>query len=186
MSDEYIYCCHTVARYVDLPKADCKCKTNVHVKVECDDRSGRRETAAFRAVNDAVQRMEAAREFYKVLFQNEQFDIGKIYDANESTFIPRKDGVYYVAGTVTFFPDDDSIPYRVRLEIRVNGTSVAADNDFFSSINELLVGNTINVSTVLQLQKGDLVEIYVTSTTPGAISENNPSFSTRFEAAKYR
>ncbi|WP_078381994.1 hypothetical protein [Sutcliffiella halmapala] len=166
-----------------------KCKTDINIKVKCNDENGNgtSETDAFRAVNNTPQVIDEADVFYKVLFQEEQFDIGDVYNANNSTFIPRRSGVYYVAGTVTFSANDSTIPYRVRVEIRVNGVSVAADNDFWDEIDDLFVYvNAINVATILQLEAGDLVEVFLTSTSSGAINVNEPDFSTRFEAAKFR
>ncbi|MCM3620184.1 hypothetical protein M3936_21745 [Sutcliffiella horikoshii] len=166
-----------------------KCKTDINIKVKCNDGNGddNRETDAFRAVNTEPQTIADVDTFYKVLFQNEQFDIGDIYNSNNSTFVPRRSGVYYVAGTVTFIADDGTIPYRVRVEIRVNGVSVAADNDYWAEIDQQFrYVNTINVNTVLQLEAGDLVEVFLTSTTPGSIDLDTPGFSTRFEAAKFR
>lgn len=166
-----------------------KCKTDINIKVKCDDRNGdgNRETDAFRAVKTEVQRIETPNEFYKVLFQEEQFDNGDIYNSNTSTFVPRRSGVYYVAGTVTFIADDGTIPYRVRVQIYVNGESVAADNDYWAEIDDQFrYVNAINVNTILQLEAGDLVEVFLTSTTPGIIEVDTPDFSTRFEAARFR
>ncbi|MBM7618491.1 hypothetical protein JOC95_000333 [Bacillus tianshenii] len=84
--------------------------------------------------------------FNKVLFQTEQFDIGNIYNAGTSTFVPLKAGVYLVAGTVTLLPDSTTTEYRVRVEIHVNGVSVAADNDYWGEIDQagVLFVNAIN------------------------------------------
>ncbi|WP_235864078.1 hypothetical protein [Sutcliffiella halmapala] len=158
---------------------------DINIIVNCRDGNGEQGLAAFRAVNNTPQRVDEADTFYKVLFQDEQFDIGGIYNANTSTFVPREDGIYYVAGTVTFFPDNTIDPYRVRVEIRVNGVSVAADNDYWG---EGVLVNVINVATILQLEAGDLVEIFLTSTTPGEIllnSDTQPIYSTRFEASRF-
>ncbi|WP_223701190.1 hypothetical protein [Sutcliffiella deserti] len=160
-----------------------KCDPKININVNCSDNGDHDETIAFRAVNNLQQRIDEIDVFEKVLFQNEQFDIGNVYNSNNSTFVPREDGVYYVAGTVSFLPDSTTEDYRVRVEIRVNGFSVAADNDYWGEINQQFVYvNAINVSTILQLEAGDLVEVFITSTTPGTILINEPSFSTRFEA----
>lgn len=160
-----------------------RCDKGITVNVNCGRNEDQDETAAFRAVNNQEQRIDEVGVFDKVLFQTEQFDIGNIYNANNSTFVPRKDGVYYVAGTVSFLPDNTTEDYRVRVEIRVNGVSVAADNDYWGEIDQpFLFVNAINVSTILQLEAGDLVEVFITSTTPGVIQTNVPDFSTRFEA----
>lgn len=166
--------------------------TDIKINVNCDGKGkgkgngGHDETAAFRAVSNRDQRVAVVDDFNKVLFQNEQFDIGNIYNAATSTFVPLEEGVYSVAGTVTFLPDSTTTEYRVRVEIHVNGVSVAADNDFWGEIDQAGVRfvNAINVSTILQLEPGDIVEVFVTSTTPGFILADAPSFSTRFEAAK--
>lgn len=166
-----------------------KCKTNININVKCNDDNGddSRETDAFRAINTENQEIEEIDRFYKVLFQEEQFDSGDIYNSNNSTFVPRRSGVYYVAGTVTFLANDGTIPYRVRVEIRVNGVSVAADNDFWAEIDDrFLYVNAINVNTILQLEALDKVEVFLTSTTPGVIEQNIPDLSTRFEAARFR
>ncbi|MGM0838680.1 MAG: hypothetical protein ACQEV7_21300 [Bacillota bacterium] len=150
----------------------------IKINVNCEGKGNgdQDETAAFRAVNDQDQRVE--------VFQNEQFDIGNIYNAAASTFVPLKEGVYSVAGTVTFLPDSTTTEYHVRVEIHVKGVSVAADNDYWGDIKVTGVRfvNAINVSTILLIQPGDLVEVCVTSTTPGVILTDTPSFSTRFEA----
>lgn len=162
-----------------------KVDKSINIKVNCGDGNQGQDSAAFRAVNNATQRVDVIGELYKVLFQEEQFEIGDIYNANTSTFVPVEDGIYYVAGTVTFFPDNIEDPYRVRVEIHVNGGSVAADNDYWG---EGFLVNTINVATILQLEAGDLVEVFLTSTTPGAIQinfETQPAYSTRFEASKF-
>lgn len=107
-------------RFTHFPKVEVKqkCKTDVNIHVKCHGENGNSgdETAAFRAVNNANQPIDMANQFYKVLFQEEQFDIGDIYNANNSTFVPRQSGVYYVAGTVTFIADDrdHSLPCSCR------------------------------------------------------------------------
>ncbi len=162
-----------------------KKEKDINVVINCGNGGGEEESAAFRAVNGDVQTYGTPDEFVKVLFQVEQFDIGNVYNANTSTFVPTEEGIYFVGGTVTFFPNDSTIPYRARVEIRVNGVSVAADNDFFNNIESFPYVNAINTSTVLQLQAGDLVEIFLTSTAPGIIDRNVSGISTRFEASKF-
>ncbi|TYS55910.1 hypothetical protein FZC74_17785 [Sutcliffiella horikoshii] len=122
---------------------------------------------AFRAINTEPQEVIEADTFYKVLFQDEQFDFGDIYNPNSSTFVPQQDGVYYVSSIVTFLATSNENPYRVRLEIRVNGTSVSADNDYW---DEFAFSNAVQVSTVLFLEADDIVEVYLTSTVPGRIN----------------
>ncbi|MGD6994130.1 hypothetical protein [Sutcliffiella horikoshii] len=140
---------------------------------------------AFRAINTVPQEVPEAATFHKVLFQDEQFDFGDIYNPNSSAFVPQQDGVYNVSSIVTFLATSNENPYRVRLEIRVNGTSVAADNDYW---DEFAFSNAVQVSTVLFLEADDIVEVYLTSTVPGRINLNSiiqPSFSTRIDASKF-
>ncbi|WP_404445866.1 hypothetical protein LG307_20230 [Sutcliffiella horikoshii] len=143
------------------------------------------QTPAFRAAKVDWQDYDNADELVKVFFTGVQFDNGDIYNANTSTFVPSEDGVYFVAGKVTFFPKNDAIPFRARLEVRVNGESVAADNEYFLSgvVPSMVFANIVNTSTILQLQAGDLVEIFFTSTSRGIIDDDRDGSSTRFEAA---
>lgn len=71
------------------------------------------------------------------------------------------------------------------VEIRVNGNpAVAIDNDFFG--RGLNFANVVNVSTILQLEAGDRVEIFAQSSTSGIIRANdNGVVSTHFEAARF-
>lgn len=133
------------------------------------------------------QDYDNANELVKVLFTGVQFDKGDIYNENTSTFVPVESGVYFVAGTVTFFPRNDAIPFRARLEVRVNGESVEADSDYFFSgvVPSMFFANIVNTSTILQLQAGDLVEIFFTSTSRGIINDDGDGSSTRFETARF-
>ena len=46
-------------------------------------------------------------------------------------FMPKTKGVYSIIGTIGFFPNDPTLNYRARVEIRVNGNAaIAIDNDF--------------------------------------------------------
>lgn len=45
--------------------------------------------------------------------------------------MPKTKGVYSIIGTIGFFPNDPTLNYRARVEIRVNGNAaIAIDNDF--------------------------------------------------------
>lgn len=144
----------------------------------------RARPSAVRAVSDANQRVPA-NTFVKVRYQNEDFDLNNEYNPANSTFTPRQDGVYQVMGTISFDPDNNNVDYRARVEIRVNGNpAISTDNDFFGGgVN---FSNVVSVSTILQLQAGDRVEVFAQSSTAGFINENVPgSNSTRFEVARY-
>ncbi|PER84363.1 hypothetical protein CN487_03040 [Bacillus cereus] len=58
--------------------------------------------------------------------------------------------------------------------------AIAIDNDFFCPIN---FGNVVAVSSIIQLNAGDIVEVFAQSSVAGVIS--NVENSTHFEAAKF-
>ncbi|PGD59870.1 ABC transporter permease [Bacillus wiedmannii] len=194
------YCKDCKKKYHDCHKKSRKCydkydgyyekcdkkyeeKPSVNVKVDCccDDKKDKLVRAsAFRAVSTVNQNVPT-NTFLKVLFQNEQFDLANEYNPATSIFIPKTKGVYSVIGTITFDPDNQNINYRARVEIRVNGnTAIAIDNDFFGPIN---FANVVAVSSIIQLNSGDVVEVFAQSSVAGIIStvEN----STHFEAARF-
>ncbi|EEK44977.1 hypothetical protein [Bacillus paranthracis] len=115
------------------------------------------------------------------MFQNEQFDLANEYNPATSIFIPKTKGVYSVIGTIGFFPNDPSLNYRARVEIRVNGNAaIAIDNDFFGPIG---FGNVVSVSTIIQLHAGDQVEVYAQSSIDGVLSPSEDG--SHFEAARF-
>jgi hypothetical protein len=140
--------------------------------------------SAFRAVKSLNQPV-AAGQFVKVLYENEQFDLAYEYDPDSSTFVPSTNGVYDILGAITFQPNDGSLDYRARVEIRVNGNAeIVIDNDFFGGNIGFL--NVVSVSAILQLQAGDTVEIFATSSIAGSITANASGISsTHFEAARF-
>ncbi|TYR74549.1 ABC transporter permease [Rossellomorea vietnamensis] len=142
-----------------------------------------RRPSAFRAVSLQDQEIEADTAV-KVFFNEEAFDLGLEYKRRNSLFVPRRDGVYLIQGTLSFEPDNFEENYRTRVEVRVNGNPYeAADNDFWGSGVE--VENVVQVSAILQLEAGDEVEIYVESSIPGTIASYQPgSNTTSFSAAK--
>ncbi|GAB6429950.1 hypothetical protein bcgnr5372_43080 [Bacillus luti] len=165
-------------------KCDKKHEENpwVHVKVDCCDDKGEKlvRASAFRAIKTGIQNIPADT-FVKVLFQNEQFDLANEYNPATSIFIPKTKGVYSVIGTIAFIPNNINVNYRARVEIRVNGNpAIAIDNDFFGPIN---FANVVAVSSIIQLNAGDLVEIFAQSSVAGVIS--NVENSTHFEAARF-
>lgn len=155
----------------------------VNVKVNCccdDNKDELVRASAFRARN-TVDQTVPANTFVKVLFQNEQFDLANEYNPATSIFIPKTRGVYSVIGTIAFIPNNLNTNYRARVEIRVNGNpAIAIDNDFFGPIN---FANIVTVSSIIQLNAGDVVEVFAQSSVAGVIStvEN----STHFEAARF-
>ncbi|MGM0837320.1 MAG: C1q-like domain-containing protein [Bacillota bacterium] len=161
-------------------KDNCK---DITINVDCGKDKRDRRTPAFRALKQTNQPL-AAGQSTKITFEEEQFDIGNIYNAGNSTFVPRESGIYYVAASFTFSPNQN-VPYRTRADIVVNGITVQVDNDYW---DQLFILNVVNVSAVLQLEAGDLVEIFGQSSTAGTIfsdvEDPGLAFSTNFEAFK--
>lgn len=130
---------------------------------------------------NTVNQPVPANTFVKVLFQNEQFDLANEYNPATSIFIPKTRGVYSIIGTIGFFPNNSNSNYRARVEIRVNGNAaIAIDNDFFGTIN---FGNVVSVSTIIQLNEGDQVEVYAQSSIDGVLSISEDG--SHFEAARF-
>jgi len=108
--------------------------------------------------------------------------MNKIDRHKERMITIKKDGVYSLVATIGFLPNDTTVDYRARVEIRVNGTAVIAiDNDFFGG-NTIFV-NVVSVSTIYNLEKGDRVEVFAESNVDGTIvTTENVS---HFEAARF-
>lgn len=139
--------------------------------------------SAFRAQSNA-NRAVPANTSVKVPYLNEQFDLANEYNPATSTFIPNTDGVYSIIASVSFFPNVPT-QYRVALEIRLNGNQVAAaDNDFFGALANIT--NAVTVSSILQLQAGDTVEIFVLSNVAGTLLTQGLNVAaSHFEAARF-
>ena len=157
-----------------------------YVKVKCcdDKKEELVRASAFRAVN-TVNQPVLANTPVKVLFQNEQFDLANEYNPVTSIFTPKTRGVYSVLGNITFSPNDFNVNYRARVEIRVNGNpAIAIDNDFFGT--GVFFNNDVSVTTILQLEAGDLVEVFAESSIAGVIVQNVNGVNTvHFEAARF-
>ncbi|OJD87360.1 ABC transporter permease [Bacillus cereus] len=165
------YCKEYKKKHHDCCKNTCKCHDNKDNLVRA---------SAFRARNTVNQNVPA-NTFVKVLFQNEQFDLANEYNPATSIFMPKTKGVYSIIGTIGFFPNDPTLNYRARVEIRVNGNAaIAIDNDFFGPIS---FGNVVSVSTIVQLNAGDEVEIYAQSSIDGVLSPLEDG--AHFEAARF-
>ncbi|MBU8851848.1 hypothetical protein BGM24_07665 [Bacillus sp. FJAT-26377] len=147
----------------------------------CSSTQGNTRDSAFRALSLTNQSV-SANTSVKVSYQFKQFDLANEYNPVTSTFRPKKDGVYSLVATIGFLPNDTTVDYRARVEIRVNGTAVIAiDNDFFGG-NTVFV-NVVSVSTIYNLEKGDRVEVFAESNVDGTIvTTENVS---HFEAARF-
>jgi hypothetical protein len=137
--------------------------------------------SAFRAVRDGTNASipVVADTNVLVLYPNEQYDLINEYSTLTSTFIPATRGIYSIIASVEFSADTLD-PYRVRITIRVNTINVAIDNDFFSTIGN---NNVASVSTNIQLNAGDQVQVFVQSSVNGSIV-SDPA-TTRFEATRF-
>ncbi|ALC83898.1 MULTISPECIES: hypothetical protein [Bacillus] len=125
--------------------------------------------SAFRATG--VNQSLPANNTVKVNFPNQQFDLANEYDAATSTFIPAIDGVYIIQATITFQTNfnDRNLNFFARANIRLNGNFVkGVDTGYRLAAN--LVGNqnlpnTVTVSTIVQLEAGDRVDVTAISST---------------------
>ncbi|WP_459500773.1 ABC transporter permease [Bacillus sp. C1] len=157
-------------------------KIDVKVNCCCDDHGKNLVRAsAFRAVSNVDQNLPA-NTLVKVLFQNEQFDLANEYNPATSVFIPKTDGVYSIIGTVAFGPNDLFQDYNTTIEIRVNGGEIIVSHNTFFGGGVFFL-NDVTVTTILELQAGDMVEIFAQSNQDGVIFISDGV--TRFEAARY-
>jgi hypothetical protein len=141
----------------------------------------RENPSAFRAVNNtANQTVTADNPVNPVLYPDVMFDVNREYDPVTSTFTPKQNGVYSIIASVNFIPNVIPSSYRVLVEIYVNGSPIASDNDFFG---EIVIGDVTSVSAILQLAGGDKVNISALVSTNGIINANPTA--THFEAARF-
>ncbi|HDR5272354.1 TPA: collagen-like protein [Bacillus thuringiensis] len=134
--------------------------------------------SAFRAFKSTDQSV-IANTLSIVTFETTQFDLNGEYDG-VSTFIPQQDGVYLIITTIIFSPTDDTLNYVTEVFITVNSTLIAGDDSFFGGNTGLL--NAVTVSTIVQLNAGDMVQVQAGSTVDGAIAS---PLLTNFQAARF-
>ncbi|WP_277996805.1 exosporium leader peptide [Bacillus cereus] len=134
--------------------------------------------SAFRAFKSTDQSV-IANTLSIVTFETTQFDLNGEYDG-VSTFIPQQDGVYLIITTIIFSPTDDTLNYVTEVFITVNSTLIAGDDSFFGGNTGLL--NAVTVSTIVQLNAGDMVQVQAGSTIDGAIAS---PLLTNFQAARF-
>ncbi|WP_260859090.1 collagen-like protein, partial [Bacillus thuringiensis] len=134
--------------------------------------------SAFRAFKSTDQSV-TANTLSLVTFETTQFDLNGEYDG-VSTFIPQQDGVYLIITTIIFSPTDDTLNYVTEVFITVNSTLIAGDDSFFGGNTGLL--NAVTVSTIVQLNAGDMVQVQAGSTIDGAIAS---PLLTNFQAARF-
>ncbi|PEA15092.1 hypothetical protein CON42_13280 [Bacillus thuringiensis] len=134
--------------------------------------------SAFRAFKSTDQSV-TANTLSIVTFETTQFDLNGEYDG-VSTFIPQQDGVYLIITTIIFSPTDNTLNYVTEVFITVNSTLIAGDDSFFGGNTGLL--NAVTVSTIVQLNAGDMVQVQAGSTIDGAIAS---PLLTNFQAARF-
>ncbi|MEK4011972.1 hypothetical protein [Peribacillus sp. FSL M8-0224] len=192
---------------------DCHLCHKKHNDCHCDDKKHNLVRAsAFRANKNTPQLYEAAlTPSVKVLFQTEQFDLADEYNPHISTFIPTKDGIYEITAKVSFCPSksksNDSSKnkkdnckcdyckknhsskdkkkhflkegYVASIAINVNGDDLDIVNDFFGKSRPI----GLSVTTILQLQAGDWVQVIFSAGANGEILAE--TLLTNFQAARF-
>ncbi|WP_225990139.1 MULTISPECIES: hypothetical protein [unclassified Bacillus (in: firmicutes)] len=155
----------------------------IKVHVDCcnSNRENTRESA-FRATS-ATNQAVAANETIQVLYQNEQFDLANEYSTTTSSFIPKKDGVYNIIGSVHFQPTVLTTPYQINVSISVNGVSIGPDKESHGAVNvgTITRDNIVETVDILQLNAGDVVEVVAVSSLAGLFLAGN---GTRFAASR--
>ncbi|WP_051725897.1 C1q-like domain-containing protein [Bacillus gaemokensis] len=135
---------------------------------------------AFRAVNFAAPQDVTANIPVQVQFPDFEFNVNSGYDPGTSRFFPSQNGVYSVIASIRFDPENITDNYSILIEIRLNDTTIAAEDNDFAFAGAI---NIISVAAILQLQTGDKLEVFVTSTVNGFIQRRRSA--THFEAARF-
>ncbi|MDR6224352.1 C1q-like domain-containing protein [Desmospora profundinema] len=148
-----------------LPKADKK--SNITQVV-----------SAFRAVRTGPQPL-AALTFTRVLYTTERLDTNNEYNTATGEFIPQQSGIYSFIASAEFFPTTPGQIFFLQLFIRVNGVSVASEFTFSTGRDVVT-----SVSTIVQLQAGDVVDVLARSSVSGNINNFSTVIETRFEGAR--
>ncbi|PGD51131.1 hypothetical protein COM38_19405 [Bacillus toyonensis] len=134
--------------------------------------------SAFRAIKQSPQQytnMVPSR----VIYETEIFDLNDEYNAILSAFIPKQNGIYFLAASIlisTGIPDVTSA-----LTIEVNNTDALVDNEAFPDFFEF--APVISVSGVLFLNAGDVVTVRQNTTGPGILTFDDSA--AHFEAARF-
>lgn len=129
---------------------------------EKDEKKENVRESAFRAIKTVAQTILKTGEGVKVFFQTEQFDLANEYDPVTSTFIPKQHGIYSIIASVSFVPLGHPTG-SILLQIRVNGNIVASNSE------PTTIDGSASVSTTLQLQADDRVEVFFDSDNKGKI-----------------
>ncbi|MES5896557.1 hypothetical protein [Bacillus cereus group sp. RP43] len=134
--------------------------------------------SAFRAVNGSPQTI--GTNFTLVGFDTEEFDLNNEYiPGNVSLFIPKQDGVYLIEASIGVTVETTEPTFTIAIVIFLNSSPIQVKNNFINS-NAI---NIVAVSSILQLQAGDTVQIFAASGEIGTISEEISV--TNFAAARF-
>ncbi|WP_342604903.1 hypothetical protein [Peribacillus sp. FSL E2-0159] len=131
--------------------------------------------------SSVLQPLAGTLPLAKVFFPNVLLDLENEYDPSTSTFTAKNSGVYLFFTSLNFFSDPIGVPYQVRVQIQVNGSSVGTDDEF-TRVHSGDFTPVISLSAKVNLNAGDTVEVFASSTTPGVLL---PGKATRFEGARF-
>lgn len=136
--------------------------------------------SAFRAVKTFGQDVFA--QFQQVTYETQEFDLQNEYDPSNSTFIPKKGGVYTITASAAFYPNAPfGKPLTATMLIRINGMDIARQDHYF--LPTQAGPHAVEVSTIIQLSAGDAVQVW-TVITGGAMTIFGNA-GTNFGAARF-
>lgn len=137
--------------------------------------------SGFRALGTAIQPV-AANVPLRVLYPGVEFDLNNEYQI-PATFVPNQRGMYSITASVAFNPNNLNVTSSLTLQILVNNVLRATDNESF--VPGIGTSN-LAVTTIVELQAGDRVEVFFQSSNAGRIFPSSPfaSMATHFEAGR--
>lgn len=148
----------------------------------------RTKPSAFRAIGGFNQSVTASTDL-KLIYSVEEYDLNNEYNSGAiSTFVPKQRGVYSIVATANFVPTTLNQSTSISINIRVNNVLVASSSEVWNPPGGLGGGaNTVEVSTISELQAGDSVEVFFNSTRNGTVFQSSPfsSMGTAFQAARF-
>jgi hypothetical protein len=139
--------------------------------------------SAFRAIANFNQSITAFAQT-KLNFTNEQFDLRDEYDL--TAFVPKQRGIYSIEASAEFGPNVFNVTHSIFISIRVNNDVVASSREVWVPVSGA-GSNTVQVSTISELQAGDRVEVFFFSNQNGTVFQSSPfaSMGTTFQAARF-
>jgi len=158
-----------------------RCIYSIELRVPQEPPEISQPQSAFRAIK-TIDQTNIGGGPTKVEYDTQQFDLNNEYDPTTSTFMPMQDGVYLIIASLNFTPFVVGISYMLNIEIHLNGDRIAYDNEQFS--NPELLNNVFSVSTIYQLNAGDRIEVFASTSAPGG-GETLEDEGTHFEAARF-